>query len=166
MGPNSHSVDFDDEIDYESMTQLREVNKLLGSKGMIFAQYTSKENEFERNTAIKLFKKDTYSTLVAIKCLDEGINIPQIERAVILASSTNPREFIQRRGRILRTFPGKKFSEIYDFIVYETTYESLIKKELERLYEFARIAINSKELLSEYDNLLKKYLYERGYIND
>ena len=109
---------------------------------------------------LDLFKKDTYSTLVAIKCLDEGINIPQIERAIILASSTNPREFIQRRGRILRNYPGKKYAEIYDFIVLEQQYPSLIKKELERYFEFSRIAANWEDLRVKYDLLLKIMLKE------
>ena len=51
-----------------------------------------------------------------IRCLDEGVDIPETRRAYILASSTNPKQFIQRRGRILRRFPGKELAEIHDFI--------------------------------------------------
>ena len=54
--------------------------------------------------------------LVAIRCLDEGVNIPSIETAFIMASSTNPKEYVQRRGRVLRKFPGKKRAVIYDFV--------------------------------------------------
>lgn len=155
-GPTSYSVEQEDEFSEVSLTQLQEVNNVLAKKGVKFAQYTSKENEYERKFAIEQFKNDTYSTLVAIKCLDEGVNIPQIERAVIMASSTNPREFIQRRGRILRNFPGKTQAEIYDFIVYDQEYPSLIKKEIERLYEFASIAKNSQEILEEYKSIIEK----------
>lgn len=153
-GPTSYSVEQDDDLSNLSLSQLQEVNKILSERNVIFAQYTSKENEFERRTAIEQFKNNSYSTLVAIKCLDEGVNIPQIERAVIMASSTNPREFIQRRGRILRNYLGKNLAEIYDFIVYDSDYPSLIKKELERLREFASIAKNSKEIFSKYDDII------------
>src|SRR5215217_6489670 len=55
--------------------------------------------------------------LVAIKCLDEGVDIPTVDHALILASSRNPREFIQRRGRVLRVAAGKNFAEIHDALV-------------------------------------------------
>ena len=125
----------------------------MASNGLRFAQYTSKESEFDRKEALKAFSNDTYSTLVAIKCLDEGIDIPKCERAIILASSTNPREFIQRRGRILRPNGKKKLAEIYDFVVVDDEYQGLVKKEFERVYEFSRIAVNKKELFETY----KKY---------
>lgn len=156
-GPTSYKSDSDDEIDTVSSTQLEEVNKILGRKNLKFAQYTSKENERERVAALESFKKQSYSTLVAIKCLDEGVDIPQIQKAVILASSTNPREFIQRRGRILRISPNKYFAIIYDFVVFEEELESLIKKELDRVYEFARIAMNRDEIFNEYNYLFEKY---------
>ena len=55
--------------------------------------------------------------VVAIKCLDEGVDIPSVSHALILASSKNPREFIQRRGRVLRKAPGKPLAFIHDAIV-------------------------------------------------
>lgn len=152
-GPTSYENELDSDVQQESLTQLQTVNKILAKRGHQFAQYTSGEKDFERSSAIDLFKRQTYSTLVAIKCLDEGVDIPIIERAVILASSTNPREFVQRRGRILRPYPGKKYAEIYDFIVFEEGYESLLKKELERFFEFARIAKNFDELQKDYEKL-------------
>ena len=107
--------------------------------------------------------------IVAIKCLDEGINIPGIQKAFILASSTNPKEYIQRRGRVLRKSPNKDFAEIYDFITLphdlnsgyvnpETAnYElSLIKKERERMLDFAKLSVNAKavdEILTKIDEL-------------
>jgi superfamily II DNA or RNA helicase len=145
-----------------SKSQLIAVNKLLASKGLQFAQYTSQEDAFDRHSALQAFKNDSYSTLVAIKCLDEGINIPQIERAVILASSTNPREFIQRRGRILRHHPGKRKAEIYDFLVFDDDHPNLIKKEMNRFYEFARIALNEEELFNSYEIYIDQYLNDKG----
>jgi superfamily II DNA or RNA helicase len=86
--------------------------------------------------------------LVAIACLDEGVNIPSISHAIILASSQNPRQFIQRRGRILRRFPGKRIAYVYDVLVSpedvdaEPTQRSLLKSELRRALEFASSATN------------------------
>lgn len=86
--------------------------------------------------------------LVSIRCLDEGVDIPAISHALILASSQNPRQFIQRRGRVLRRFPGKELAEIYDAIVVPESLDdepnqfSLLKSELVRAIEFASSAIN------------------------
>jgi superfamily II DNA or RNA helicase len=129
-----------------SLSQLEMVSNILNENSLIYAKYTSQENDFQRKNALKAFEDNTYNILVAIKCLDEGINIPKVERAIIMASSRNPREFIQRRGRILRNHPGKKFAEIYDFIVVDEEFKKLTEKELERFDEFAKIAINKDDL--------------------
>ncbi len=156
-GATSYNEDYSKDVNDDAQTQIEKVNALLNKEGIIFAQYTSKENEFEKKAALDAFKNGTYATLVAIRCLDEGVNIPQVERAIILSSSTNPREFIQRRGRILRPHQGKKQSEIYDFIVLDKEYKSLNKKELERFFEFARISINQVENIEFYDKLISEY---------
>ena len=82
----------------------------------------------------------------------KGVDVPSTRTAVILASSTNPRQFIQRRGRILRQSPGKKDAVIYDMVVYPPTSNklteaerSLVRKELIRLSEFASLAKNAAQ---------------------
>lgn len=86
--------------------------------------------------------------LVSIKCLDEGIDIPAVSHALILASSQNPRQFIQRRGRVLRLSPGKHLAVIHDAIVapldaeQEPEQVSLLKAELRRSFEFSKQAMN------------------------
>jgi superfamily II DNA or RNA helicase len=87
---------------------------------------------------------------VAIKCLDEGIDVPACSTAYILASARDPRQFIQRRGRILRRSPGKTIATIYDFVVvlpdgaHDPTgaARKLIKAELSRVAEFSSLANN------------------------
>jgi superfamily II DNA or RNA helicase len=150
-GPTSYLNENNNNTEKDSLTQLETVNKLLGNMDIKFAQYTSKETEIERKNALQAFTSGDYSTLVAIKCLDEGVNIPQIERAIIMASSTNPREFVQRRGRILRTYPGKTHSEIHDFVVFDSEYPLLCKKEISRVVEFSKLAINKDELIASLD---------------
>jgi superfamily II DNA or RNA helicase len=93
--------------------------------------------------------------------LDEGIDIPEIERAIILASSTNPREFVQRRGRLLRVNPPhKKFAEIYDLVVIvdEYNFSGLNNRELSRLLEYSSIAENIDNVRSEHSELISKYI--------
>jgi superfamily II DNA or RNA helicase len=81
--------------------------------------------------------------MLAIKCLDEGVDIPEINKALILASSTNPREYIQRRGRVLRTRVDKYSADIYDVLVLDTNGIPLSASEAERAIEFAEQAQNS-----------------------
>ena len=91
--------------------------------------------------------------VVAIKCLDEGVDIPSVTHALILASSKNPREFIQRRGRVLRTAPEKVLAHVHDAIVMpppsshhgedaEGKTDPITAGELARAIEFAAGADN------------------------
>ncbi|MDB5801240.1 MAG: Type restriction protein restriction subunit [Rhodocyclales bacterium] len=86
--------------------------------------------------------------LVSIKCLDEGVDIPSVSHAVILASSQNPRQFVQRRGRVLRASGNKIFATVHDAIVApigldeEPEQTSLLKAEFLRAIEFAKHARN------------------------
>lgn len=134
------------------------IGRTRSSEGSNFrvSQFTCEESKDERMQLIQDYEKGDLDCLVAIRCLDEGVDIPCIETAYILASSTNPRQQIQRRGRILRRFPGKKLAHIYDFIVVpdlgkvngfdKELYKlerKMLSKELERVSEFAGLARNS-----------------------
>ncbi|MEM5687276.1 helicase-related protein [Bacillus cereus] len=82
---------------------------------------------------LEAFADGTIQVLVAIKCLDEGVDVPSTRSAYFLASTSNPREFVQRRGRILRTAKGKTLAEIHDFIVFPDgidadTFTMIVKK--------------------------------------
>lgn len=87
--------------------------------------------------------------MVSIRCLDEGVDIPSVTHALILASSKNPREFIQRRGRVLRRSPGKALAYLHDVIVLpergedeEGAGDGILSGELSRAIEFGGHAIN------------------------
>ena len=116
------------------------------------AKFTAENSMEEREQLLQSFAKEDLQGLVAIRCLDEGVDVPSTRTAVILASSTNPRQFIQRRGRILRQSKGKKDAVIYDMVVYPPQTDSLseaerslVRKELVRLAEFASLAKNAPE---------------------
>lgn len=122
---------------------------------------SKKKNELfsQRESILNNFEKGNYKALVAIKCLDEGVDVPVAENAIILSSTSNPREHVQRRGRILRNAPGKEYANIYDFLVFpkEKTESGIkiMKKEIDRYKEFAELAINSLDCLE----ILDKYYY-------
>ena len=139
---------------YCSDKQIDEIMDTLRKKAMPFHRFTHEENSKERSKILEKFTTGEYKMLVAIKCLDEGVDVPSTETAIILASSGNPKEFIQRRGRILRTSieTGKKKATIYDIIVVPPREviefgnpkleKDILRRELERYEEFARAAMN------------------------
>ena len=102
----------------------------------------------DRDATLEYFAANG-GVLVSIKCLDEGVDIPATTHALILASSQNPREFIQRRGRILRRSPGKHFAHLYDAIAIPNGEDdendkalSIVTAELSRAIEFGESAEN------------------------
>tara|TARA_Y100000588_G_scaffold375380_1_gene451638 strand:+ start:4012 stop:6099 length:2088 start_codon:yes stop_codon:yes gene_type:complete len=131
------------------------VCQLLGNDlNMRVDKYTAETDTDERKQLGDRLALGELQGLVAIRCLDEGVDIPMVRNAVILASSTNPRQFIQRRGRILRRAPGKDSAQIYDMIVVppkdslgHESEKKFMEKELKRFYEFARLARNSPEAI-------------------
>lgn len=135
------------------------VLRLIGvDLGMRANRFTSSESNAERREILAKFGSGEVQALVAIRCLDEGVDVPRTETAYILASSLNPRQFIQRRGRVLRRAPGKEFAHIYDFIVVPpvdasmdnasfNVERSLMRREISRVDEFARSAENSGDAL-------------------
>ncbi len=142
--------------------QIDAVTRLLGLElGMTVAKYVADTALSRRDSLRREFGTGDIQCLVAIRCLDEGVDIPETRRAFILASSTNPRQFIQRRGRLLRTSPGKEMAEIYDFVVepptefttsssqYYSITRRLFGKELSRVVEFAGLAVNGPEALGQ-----------------
>lgn len=148
------------EHDEEGERQIVAVSKILGNElGMKVTHFTSNESAEEREVIKRRFASaDPYQAIVAIKCLDEGVNIPSIKTAFILASTTNPKEYIQRRGRVLRLASNKPYAVIYDFVTlvrsleevnpYSTDYNcerALAKRELARIKEFGKIALNSRD---------------------
>lgn len=119
---------------------LREVRRELEDLGMDILEYYS-QDAGDHDATLSFFT-NRGGVLLAIKCLDEGVDIPLINRALILASSTNPREYIQRRGRVLRRTPGKYSAQIFDVIVVGNDDKAITPSEVVRAMEFARDARN------------------------
>lgn len=147
-----------------SITDEKDIRQIDAVKKMMYRELKMKVDRFTANESIKerMEIKDRFisgkiQAIVAIKCLDEGVNIPDIKIAFILASTTNPKEYIQRRGRVLRIAPNKEYAEIYDFITLprdlreakilskeKLEYDiSLLAKEMARMKEFSSLSRNN-----------------------
>lgn len=179
VAPNSDKTDNNS----DEIKQIEAVTRLLGNTlKMKVSKFTAEENIEERNAIKQHFKKgDDLQAIVAIKCLDEGVNIPGIKTAFILASSTNPKEYIQRRGRVLRKSPetGKTWAEIFDFVTLPRPLDevsgltkdqanrdlTLVKNEITRVQEFGRLSINSMEAAQLVWKICKCYNLPFNYDN-
>ncbi|MCX2975718.1 DEAD/DEAH box helicase [Halieaceae bacterium IMCC8485] len=129
------------------------VSNILKAASWRVSHFTSKETTSERKSLMRSFLSGGIDGLVSMKVLDEGIDIPVCRTAFILASTKNPRQYVQRRGRILRKYPGKDRAEIHDFVVapclgWEETNagKGLMKSEMERVYDFMELALNKRDI--------------------
>ncbi|MEN6291759.1 MAG: helicase-related protein, partial [Methanobacterium sp.] len=162
---------------YCSSKQIKPIQEILNQKGIVQHKFTMKEGikksdefggESERGLILKKFSEGFYKVLVAIKCLDEGVDIPSAKIAIIMSSTSNPIQYIQRRGRILRRSYNKEKAVIYDMIVipgfdilkddYIRDFElKIIRKEFQRYKEFALSADNALECLKLLEDMELKY---------
>jgi DNA phosphorothioation system restriction enzyme len=150
--------------------QILAVARLLGeSHHLKVRKFTCDESSEDREGILAALRSGGLDAVVAIRCLDEGIDVPDVRLGFLLASSTNPRQFIQRRGRLLRRAPGKTRAVIYDFIVRPPDFggesdanafnveRRLFGRELERVLEFCRSAENGPIALQQLQDLRLTY---------
>lgn len=145
-----------------------QVTAMLHHEGWHVGAITAAESRANRQRLMDEFRVTAVDGLVAMRCLDEGIDVPACRTAHMLASSRNPRQYVQRRGRILRKAKGKTCAYIVDYIVRPPKEESidadverrLMQAELARVGEFAMLARNHafvveklRPILDEYDLL-------------
>ncbi|MEM9400665.1 MAG: DEAD/DEAH box helicase family protein, partial [Verrucomicrobiota bacterium] len=159
-------VETDNENDEDDVRQVEQISMLLSDLGWDCSRFTSQESRKEREAILENFRLGVIDCMVAIRCLDEGIDIPACSKAYFLASSRNPRQFIQRRGRVLRKAIGKDKAVIYDLLVTlpdnvddnEDGYaRDLVVKELERVVEFTELSQNKHDAFKVLRPILKKY---------
>ena len=133
-------------------------------------QYTS--NSKNREDILKSYEEGKVHVLTSMKCLDEGVDVPRSELAIFCSSTGNPRQFIQRRGRVLRLHKDKVHAVIHDLVVVpeisveESNYDmerNLVKKELERVVDFANLAMNK---MDTYESLKEVLNYYNLNLND
>ncbi|MEZ8714746.1 DEAD/DEAH box helicase family protein [Vibrio splendidus] len=136
----------------EDTPYISKVTNSLHELGCKVAKFTSEESASERRRIMNNFKNQDIEALVAMKVLDEGIDVPVCQTAFIVASTRNPRQYVQRRGRVLRKSKGKTKALIVDFVVLplagSTNHfsQNLRRAELERVEDFKLTALNSEEI--------------------
>jgi DNA phosphorothioation system restriction enzyme len=159
-----------DAITDDEVRQILAVSRLLGEKhGLRVRNFTFREKTQDREEILRDLTSGFLDGVVAIRCLDEGIDLPDLRMGFLLASSTNPRQFVQRRGRLLRNAQGKNRAIIYDFIVSPPDLggrlddegfnmeRRFFQRELGRIVEFCRMAQNGPEALNSLRDLRLKY---------
>ena len=159
-----------DSISDDDVRQIKAVANLLGTKhGLRVRNFTYEESPAEREELLRDLASGFLDAVVAIRCLDEGIDLPDLRMGFLLASSTNPRQFVQRRGRLLRHAPGKDRAIIHDFIIQPPDLggqlddeafnleRSFFERELKRIAEFCRTAENGPEAIAALRNLRSNF---------
>lgn len=154
----------------EDKRQIELVAQVLGNQHNLRVRtFTYQEKTAEREDILRDLRSGFLDGVVAIRCLDEGIDLPALETGFLLASSSNPRQFVQRRGRLLRKAPGKDKAVIYDFVVVPPPMDGdvndhafnlerrLFQSELKRISEFCQTALNGFAALETLAPLRKHY---------
>jgi superfamily II DNA or RNA helicase len=153
----------------DDVSQLRQVTNLIGTDlGLSCHAYVA---DTPRRTRLALMRRfetgEDLRFLVAMRCLDEGVDIPDARVGYLLASSSNPRQFIQRRGRLLRPAPGKDHAVIYDYLAVPQSgalgganfelERRLLTREMTRASEFGRLSRNYEDSLRALRPLKERY---------
>ena len=147
--------------------QMEAAARVLDDRGVAYSRVTQVESRNRKKLAqiLDSFAQGNIEVLLAKKVLDEGVDIPQAREAILLASSTVEREWIQRRGRILRPAPGKTHATIRDVLAlpppsdsrYEDAVLAAISRELDRVRAFGRSARNARGVLAEIEKIHRVY---------
>jgi len=152
-----------DQIASNLINQYTQIVSDIDSKVTV-KQFTATSTS--RDQILEDFANGNLDVLTSMKCLDEGVDVPRSELAIFCASTGNPRQFIQRRGRILRTHKDKHIAEIHDLVVAPemnpnsdsfNLERNLLKSELRRVNNFSLLSENSSDTFVELENILKYY---------
>lgn len=185
-----HLLVFYSEKQYDEIDKILEnSSEKLGYSRPSFTRIThdSPKDKRKRKKFLRDFAKEDYDMILANRVLDEGMDVPEAKSCIILASTGNPAQFIQRRGRVLRQFDDlyldgtrKTHANIYDILVRPNLEGfddpeahkleiGMIRSQLSRIIEMAELAINREDLIEkikEFQNNLPKDLFEKDFEND
>lgn len=155
--------------DEEELRLINQYSLAIGNihSNIIISQFTSATKD--KDEVLRQFQRGDLHVLTSMKCLDEGVDLPRAELAIFCSSTGNPRQFIQRRGRVLRKHPDKHLAVIHDLVVVpdfegvemdEETFKmerKLVQKELERVAHFAFMSINRRYTLETLESICEYY---------
>ncbi|TLV00339.1 DEAD/DEAH box helicase family protein [Dyadobacter luticola] len=163
----------DSEFDNDTFPEFTDENRIIDFYSTIIrrvsplttlTQYTSESAD--KDLVLQQFEQGQVNALLSMKCLDEGVDIPRTEQAIFCSSTGNPRQFIQRRGRILRKHRDKGFAYIYDMVVIPRVdpnspsfqlERKLVRKELERVVHFAFLSTNKYQATQTFWEICQQY---------
>jgi superfamily II DNA or RNA helicase len=142
--------------------QLDKVTALLHRRKTLHLQYTANSSSRQRRAALLSLAAGHIPIIVAIDCLDEGVDVPSVDQAIIIASSSNKRQFIQRRGRILRRSAGKGTATLIDVVALPPVSAGrdarrMLNGELARAKEMAELAVNKYDALRRLKECTEPY---------
>jgi superfamily II DNA or RNA helicase len=135
----------------EDQEQIGSIRGVFKDKGVSFVTYTSAQSTWQRGKTLELFRDSSTNAVLAIRCLDEGVDVPDCKACVIVASSSSEREFIQRRGRVLRLSKPAKKAIVYDIVLLpilpklmreSAVAEKLVRQEIARVNYFVEASDN------------------------
>ena len=150
----------------EDTEQMDELISVLNQTGKKYVKYKSDMSTMQKTDSLNYFKDGQIELLLAIRCLDEGLDVPDCSACLIVSSSTSIREFVQRRGRVLRATNSQKIANVYDIIVIppsdypseqEDSAQSMITTEMERVKIMADSADNRLDVINEIGQKLQYY---------
>lgn len=163
---------------YCSERHMKSVKKILRDSDIINREITAKNpsNPRERTEIIREFGNGRYDVIVANRVLDEGADIPAAKNCFMLASTGNPKQFIQRRGRVLRRYAEKyrdgstkEHASIFDVIILPAlspdydedeirTERQIISSQICRIEDMASSARNRDALLEQIEDMKRKFM--------
>lgn len=152
---------------FEDNEQIEQMEHIFDEFSISYMKIDASTDAEDRDNIISAFSRGTINCLLSMRILDEGVDVPAIERAIIVASSSNTGQFIQRRGRLLRKSKGKNVAEIYDILVLASNdydlgtmndlEKSIMEKELKRALIFSKAANNKSDCISTINTIALKY---------
>ena len=168
------SEDIDDDNDAEHL--INQYTKVVADVADYVTVRKFVSGQKDREEILRDFSEGKLQVLTSMKCLDEGVDVPRSELAIFCSSTGNPRQFIQRRGRVLRTHPDKKMAELHDLIVVPEINpnsnsfrmeQSLLRGELMRVNNFALLSENLSYTEMELRDVMNHYglnLYNNNHL--
>jgi|LWDU01.1.fsa_nt_gi superfamily II DNA or RNA helicase len=151
--------DADEEID--GLLNIDRITKILSKNDWYVSQFTHKTSPAERKTIIKTFKDKSIHAIAAIKVLDEGFDVPMCDEAFITASSNSERQWVQRRGRILRISDNKESAVVHDFVITKTSdpdkFQKLVRNEMDRVESFFSSCSNQEDIKYQIEKIKQNY---------
>jgi len=158
------SYEDESEVEKDSIRIIDRIISILAERDWNVSKFTSEESHYDRRNVLQTFKDKQINAIAAIKVLDEGFDVPMCDEAYFTASSSSERQWVQRRGRILRKSDNKKSAIVHDFVITKTSstddFKDLISKEMARVDAFFKSCSNQDDIKNQIKTIKNTYLIE------